>query len=301
MTKGAVYWHFESKGDLLCALLSEAMARFSATLSEHMEGRELTFPAVAEMLLESAGRIISDKSRSEFFMLMQPGAIFINASRGEVMNEDALKAALTQAGRADSDPTYVIFFTDGEPSQYSNYHGANTFNGGDPSPSSYGFYFNSFLSRESCNDEARALVDSGYQLYGVFAFNDSGHTYPNGVQGDESDSDLLHNLLKYGYNTDQNLGVNEQTHAFMVNTGKFNIRITPKLMTESVDVTIITPENSVIARIELNKTGPIDEAYGKMEKSQRDEIKTYFNMLSDIDIDQPVESVAEPDIHFTED
>lgn len=101
--------------------------------------------------------------------------------------------------------------------------------------------------------------------------------------------------------TDQNLGVNEQTHAFMVNTGKFNIRITPKLMTESVDVAIITPENSIIARIELNKTGPIDEAYGKMEKSQRDEIKTYFNMLSDIDIDQPVESVAEPEIHFTED
>jgi AcrR family transcriptional regulator len=100
MTKGAVYWHFESKGDLLCALLSEAMARFSATLSEHMEGRELTFPAVAEMLLESAGRIISDKSRSEFFMLMQPGAIFINASRGEVMNEDALKAAYPKLGAA---------------------------------------------------------------------------------------------------------------------------------------------------------------------------------------------------------
>jgi erythronate-4-phosphate dehydrogenase len=36
----------------------------------------------------------------EFFMLMQPGAIFINASRGEVMNEDALKAAYPKLGAA---------------------------------------------------------------------------------------------------------------------------------------------------------------------------------------------------------
>ena len=36
----------------------------------------------------------------EFFMLMQPGTIFINASRGEVMNEDALKAAYPKLGAA---------------------------------------------------------------------------------------------------------------------------------------------------------------------------------------------------------
>ena len=36
----------------------------------------------------------------EFFMLMQPGAIFINASRGEVMNEDALKVAYPKLGAA---------------------------------------------------------------------------------------------------------------------------------------------------------------------------------------------------------
>lgn len=36
----------------------------------------------------------------EFFMLMQPGAIFINASRGEVMNEEALKAAYPKLGAA---------------------------------------------------------------------------------------------------------------------------------------------------------------------------------------------------------
>ncbi len=36
----------------------------------------------------------------DFFMLMQPGSIFINASRGEVMNEAALKAAYPKLGAA---------------------------------------------------------------------------------------------------------------------------------------------------------------------------------------------------------
>lgn len=73
MTKGAVYWHFSSKADLLGALLGEAMERFSAALAERMEGREMTYPAIAEMLIESAERIVSDKRRSGFFMLMQTG------------------------------------------------------------------------------------------------------------------------------------------------------------------------------------------------------------------------------------
>jgi TetR/AcrR family acrAB operon transcriptional repressor len=84
MTKGAVYWHFESKADLLAALLGEAMSRFSAALSERMEGREPTFPVIAEMLLESAGRIVSDKSHSEFFMLMQTGLKWTDVKLAEV-------------------------------------------------------------------------------------------------------------------------------------------------------------------------------------------------------------------------
>lgn len=84
MSKGAVYWHFENKADLLSALLDEAMERFSAALSRRMEGRELTFPAIAEVLLEAAGRIVSDKSRSEFFMLMQTGLKWTDIKLAEV-------------------------------------------------------------------------------------------------------------------------------------------------------------------------------------------------------------------------
>lgn len=73
MTKGAVYWHFASKSDLLEALLGEAMQRFSSALKERINEHELTYPAVAEMLVDAAGHIVSDKRRADFFMLMQTG------------------------------------------------------------------------------------------------------------------------------------------------------------------------------------------------------------------------------------
>ena len=46
MTKGAVYWHFDSKSGLLTALIEEATLRFSTALREHMEGREMIWPCL---------------------------------------------------------------------------------------------------------------------------------------------------------------------------------------------------------------------------------------------------------------
>lgn len=84
MTKGAVYWHFKSKNELLGALLEEALNRFSRTLSERMEGREPTFVAVTDMLVEMAERIVAEKKRREFFMLMQVGLKWTKAELAEL-------------------------------------------------------------------------------------------------------------------------------------------------------------------------------------------------------------------------
>lgn len=84
MTKGAVYWHFKSKNELLGALLEEALNRFSRTLSERMEGREPTFVAVTDMLVEMAERIVAEKKRREFFMLMQVGLKWTKADLAEL-------------------------------------------------------------------------------------------------------------------------------------------------------------------------------------------------------------------------
>ena len=90
----------------------------------------------------------------------------------------ALDKARAVAATADEDPTYILLMTDGAPSQYW-----------DPnSKSSY------FVSGEGCylgaRDEARAVVNAGYELYGVFSFGDS---------QDESNG-YLDKLVDYAYN-----------------------------------------------------------------------------------------------------
>ena len=82
------------------------------------------------------------------------------------------------------------------------------------------------------------MVDAGYQLYGVFAFNNSGHTYPNGAAGEESDSDLLHNLLKYGYNTDQNLGVNSSNQRFFPTENQASLEYAFDKILESINISV---------------------------------------------------------------
>ena len=49
-----------------------------------MEGREMTFPAVAEMLVEMAQQIISDRSRADFFMLMLTGVKWTDVKLAEL-------------------------------------------------------------------------------------------------------------------------------------------------------------------------------------------------------------------------
>jgi len=71
LTKGAVYWHFESKEKLLLALIEMALKRFQRQIEEVMPSGELTFPAVAAMMVENAVRIVSDPKGAAFFRLMK--------------------------------------------------------------------------------------------------------------------------------------------------------------------------------------------------------------------------------------
>ena len=71
MTKGAVYWHFESKEKLLVALVEEMLEKFQRQLDEQMPKDELTFRTVADTMVANAERIVEDPKGMAFFMLMK--------------------------------------------------------------------------------------------------------------------------------------------------------------------------------------------------------------------------------------
>ena len=130
--------------------------------------------------------------------------------------EDALKRALEICQNPpDDDPTFVVFFTDGEPSQYTSFQGAQKNPNTDPTGhytgenddpgTSYPNFYSYFLSRESSKDEMRAIVDTGVQLYGIYAYNPPPARPYVSYLGSEGGSQLLHNALKYGYNTNKDL------------------------------------------------------------------------------------------------
>ena len=87
LTKGAVYWHFVSKEALLMALVDEMFTRFETEIAGLMPKDELTFPAVAEMMVKNAERIVSDPKQTSFFMLMKTQVRWRDASMASVREE----------------------------------------------------------------------------------------------------------------------------------------------------------------------------------------------------------------------
>jgi len=71
MTKGAVYWHFESKERLLVELVDEALVKFRRKIDETMPSGELTFPKVADMMVRAAQRVVENAKDAAFFRLMK--------------------------------------------------------------------------------------------------------------------------------------------------------------------------------------------------------------------------------------
>ncbi len=71
MTKGAVYWHFESKEALLVALVTAALEKFQRDLRIAFPEGELTYPAVAEMMVRNASQVVETSQGAAFFRLMK--------------------------------------------------------------------------------------------------------------------------------------------------------------------------------------------------------------------------------------
>ena len=95
MTKGAVYWHFESKQALLVALLDEMLAKFRRQIVELLPEGEtsfdgLSFPVVADMMVRNAVRIIGDPKGTAFFLLVHEQVQWADASMDSV-REDLMR------------------------------------------------------------------------------------------------------------------------------------------------------------------------------------------------------------------
>lgn len=96
MTKGAVYWYFESKEKLLIELVSEMLVRFESEIVALLPSGEktfdrLSFPDVADMMIRHAVQTVSDSKRSAFFMLMHEQIRWSSDSM-EAVREDIQKS-----------------------------------------------------------------------------------------------------------------------------------------------------------------------------------------------------------------
>ena len=94
MTKGAVYWHFESKQALLMALIDEMLQKFGRQIAALLPQGEtsfdgLSFPVVADMMVRNAAQIICDAKGTAFFLLIHEQIKWADASMAKI-REDLL-------------------------------------------------------------------------------------------------------------------------------------------------------------------------------------------------------------------
>lgn len=127
MTKGAVYWHFDSKEGLLVTLLDEMLAKFRRQIAGLLPSGEgdfasLSFPVVADIMVRNAVQIIGDAKGTAFFLLVHEQIKWSDASMAKVREDlmrnprfgpwAAFKTAVendvrTGRVRADVDPVQI--------------------------------------------------------------------------------------------------------------------------------------------------------------------------------------------------
>ena len=71
LTKGAVYWHFESKEQLLVALVDELLEKFEKGLIANRPLDALDFAAASEMMACVAEKVVSNAKDRAFFLLLK--------------------------------------------------------------------------------------------------------------------------------------------------------------------------------------------------------------------------------------
>jgi TetR/AcrR family acrAB operon transcriptional repressor len=95
LTKGAVYWHFDSKQTLLMALIDEMLENFKRRVLQLLPAGEssfekLSFPDVVEMMVRLAEQTLADAKQRAFFILIHEQLKWSSTSMGEV-RENLLK------------------------------------------------------------------------------------------------------------------------------------------------------------------------------------------------------------------
>ena len=94
MTKGAVYWHFDSKEQLLVTLLDEMLKKFRRQLSSLLpdggDFESLAFTTVADMMVRNAVQVVGDAKGTAFFLLIHEHVRWADASMSRV-REDLLR------------------------------------------------------------------------------------------------------------------------------------------------------------------------------------------------------------------
>ena len=95
MTKGAVYWHFESKQALLMAIIDEMLVKFGDLISALLPAgvstfEGLSFPVVADMMVRHAVYTVEDSRMSAFFTLVHEQIRWSSTSMAQ-MRENLLK------------------------------------------------------------------------------------------------------------------------------------------------------------------------------------------------------------------
>lgn len=91
MTKGAVYWHFDSKEKLLVTLLDEMLKKFrrqiTALLPSGGDFESLTFQTVADMMVRNAAQVVGDANGTAFFLLVHEQIKWSDASMSSVRED----------------------------------------------------------------------------------------------------------------------------------------------------------------------------------------------------------------------